>query len=71
LVTAAITAAERAVAVEAITCVIAGNTVRIGATRLRTAREIAAIVQLVAGELEAKVVVSVGQAEVELSPRLR
>ena len=50
---------------------IAGNTVTIGATRLRSAREIAAIVELVAVELDADVGVSVRDGTVEVAPRLR
>jgi phage tail sheath gpL-like len=51
--------------------VIAGNTVTIGATRRRSAREIAAIVELVAAELDADVGVSVREKGVDVAPRLR
>jgi hypothetical protein len=51
--------------------VIAGNTVRIAGNAVRRPREIAAIVELVAAELDAEVTVSAGDESVELSPRLR
>jgi hypothetical protein len=61
------TAAERAAAVEAITCAIAGNTVRIAANRARRSAEIAAIVQLVAVELDAEVLVVTQPDRVDVS----
>jgi hypothetical protein len=67
VVTAAVTDDERTVAVEAITCAIAGNTVRIDAGRRRSPREIAAIVGLVATELDAEVIVSARRDSVEVS----
>jgi hypothetical protein len=71
LVTAAITAEERSVAVEAITCAIAGNSVRITPNRLRRAHEIVTIVELVAAELDAEVRISAQLDRVEVIPPLR
>jgi hypothetical protein len=61
---------ERSVAVEAITCAIAGNTVRIKPTRLRRAHEIVAIIELVAAELDAEVRISAQPHAVEVTPPL-
>jgi cell division GTPase FtsZ len=71
LVTAAITAAERSVAVEAITCAIAGNTVRITPNRLRSTLEIFEIVEVVAAELDSEVRVITGRETVEVRPPIR
>jgi hypothetical protein len=71
LVTAAILADERAVAVEAITCALAGNSVRIAPNRLRRAHEIVAIVELVAAELDAEVKISAQPDRVDVIPLRR
>jgi hypothetical protein len=59
------------VAVEAITCAIAGNTVRIAPNRLRSSLEIFEIVELVAAELDAEVRVVAGPQTVEVRPPVR
>ena len=71
LVTAAITGEERSVAVEAITCAIAGNTVRIAPNRLRSSLEIFEIVEIVAAELDAAVRVVAASDKVEVRPPVR
>jgi hypothetical protein len=71
LVTAAITEAERSTAVEAITCAIAGNTVRITPNRLRNTFEIFEIVEVVAAELDAEVRIVTGPETVEIRPPVR
>jgi len=48
-----------------------GNTVRIAPNRLRSPREIVAIVELVTAELEANVRISVRHNTVEVVPPLR
>jgi hypothetical protein len=47
---------------------MAGNTVLIGSNRLRTAREIAEIVDLVAGDLDAEVYIVARSSRVEIRP---
>jgi hypothetical protein len=71
VVTVAITYEERSVAVEAITCAIAGNSVRITPNRRRSPREIGAIVELVADELDANVAITARPDAVEVAPPLR
>jgi hypothetical protein len=71
LVTAAITAEERSVAVEAITCAITGNTVRLGPIRRRSPLEIVAILELVADELDAQVRISGRLDTVDVFPPVR
>jgi hypothetical protein len=68
LVTAGITAAERSVAAEAVACAIAGNTVVIPSNRVRTAREIAEIVDVVAFELHADVQIGIRGTRAEVRP---
>ena len=65
---ATITEEERAVAVEAIACVLTGNTVRISPSRARRAHEIVEIVGFVADELDADVRISAQQDRVEVRP---
>jgi hypothetical protein len=71
VVTAAITAEERSIAVEAITCAIAGNTVRIAPNRVRSSLEIFEIVELIAAELDAEVRVVAASDKVEVRPPVR
>ncbi len=71
MVTVAITYEERSVAVEAITCAIAGNSVRITPNRQRSAREISAILELVADDLDASVLITARPDAVEIAPPLR
>jgi hypothetical protein len=59
---------ERWVAAEAITCAVAGNKIFIASNRVRTAREIAEIVDLVAFELDADVRISVGRRGIAVEP---
>jgi hypothetical protein len=69
VVTAAeVTAAERSVAAEAITCAIAGNRVIVTSNRVRTAYEIAEIVDLIAFELDADVRIGVRPGAIEVRP---
>jgi hypothetical protein len=68
LVVAEVTIAERSVAAEAIACAIAGNTVLIPSNRVRTAREIAEIVDLVAFELDADVRIGIRGRRTEVRP---
>ena len=68
MVTAEITAEERTVAVEAITCAIAGNRVIVTSNRIRSAPEIAEIIDLVAFELDADVKIGVRPGAIELRP---
>jgi hypothetical protein len=68
VVTAALTAEERSVAVEAVACAMSGNAVRITPNRFRSLPEIVAIVELVAGELDAEVRVSARLDTVEVRP---
>ncbi len=65
---AEVTAAERSVAAEAITCAIAGNRVIVTSNRARTAYEIAEIVDLVAFELDADVRIGVRPGAIEVRP---
>ncbi|HEX6680676.1 MAG TPA: hypothetical protein VF063_08535 [Gaiellaceae bacterium] len=65
---AAITEEERAVAVEAIACVLTGNTVRIIPSPARRAYEIVEILGFVAAELDAEVRISAQQDRVEVRP---
>jgi hypothetical protein len=55
----AITAADRAAAVEAISCVVAGNKVFAASNRVRTPGRIAEIIDLVAAEIDADVKLSI------------
>jgi hypothetical protein len=71
LVTAAITVEERSVAVEAITCAIAGNTVRITPNSVRSSLEIFEIVEVVAMDLDAEVRVVAASDKVEVGPPVR
>jgi hypothetical protein len=71
LVTAAISADERSIAVEAITCAIAGNTVSITPNRVRSSLEIFEILEVVAAELDAEVRVVAASDKVEVRPPVR
>ena len=71
LVTAAISPEERSIAAEAITCAIAGNTVRIAPNRMRTSLQIFEILEVVAAELEAEVRVVAAADRVEVRPPVR
>jgi hypothetical protein len=71
VVTAAITEAERAVAVEAIACALSGNTVRISPGKARPTFEIVEILGFVAAELDADVRISARLDRVEVAPPLR
>jgi hypothetical protein len=71
LVIAAITEEERSVAVEAITCAMTGNNVRIAPSRLRRTYEILEIVEVVAAELGAEVRVFAASDKVEVLPPVR
>ena len=66
-----ITAAERSVAAEAITCAIAGNRVIVCSNRARTAYQIAEIIDLVAFELDADVRIGVRPGAIEVRPAAR
>ncbi|MFL5979985.1 MAG: hypothetical protein ACJ76O_15335 [Gaiellaceae bacterium] len=53
---------------EAIACVLTGNTVRISPTRARRAYEIVEIVGFVAAELDAEVRISARPDRIEVAP---
>ena len=69
--TADITAEERSVAAEAITCAISGNRVIVTSNRTRSAPEIAEIVDLIAFELDADVAIGVRPGAIEIKSAAR